>query len=73
MRINVTTPVERRVSIRRHVDYVGDRIAEVMPAVFAWQDGGSELDELTLDARLAELEHAVRLTRNRLMDWRQGL
>lgn len=58
--------VEKRHNARPHLDYVADRMAEVLPAVVAYRETLDETRRLTLEARLGELQHACELARRAL-------
>lgn len=59
--MNLTAPA--KPDARPYVNHVGVAMSEVFPAIVAWNEGRDELARLTLESRLAELEHACQMAR----------
>jgi len=65
VKMNLTAPVKPpRKDPGPYVNHVGMAIAEVFPAIVAYNESGQDFDKaLILDSRLAELEHACQMAR----------
>ena len=59
--MNLTAP--RTQNARPYINHVGVCMAEVFPAIVAFNEGRDEASRLYLENRLAELEHACTLAR----------
>jgi hypothetical protein len=71
VKVNLTTerkPASGRVEAPEvYVGYVAAAIGDALPLLFRWASGERDLiDELAIDSRLADIEHAARMARERI-------
>jgi hypothetical protein len=64
MKMNLTAPA--KPDARPFVNHVGVAMSEVFPAIVAFNEARDDLTRLTLESRLAELQHACEMARRAL-------